>query len=332
MATEFSRYSAETALQRKRTEGVVPVIGGNVSYEVIDPIAKGVPILFRHGGEGSSRMDFPRQYGLNEFFTQTRALGFYDSIGSGKSDRPDDLSILTPERAVDEADTLIRSVFQETLGHEGIIFAGDSCGGAVGLMLALRQPSYLRGLILMSPLISIKRLDQDIEELLKRIDPNNPNFRQDLWHYEQRQGSQDNPLTDEEKLTFEAMQNLIDEKVWLGMDPRNLPPDLKASWYASYLELNPEVTLTTMGSHGKLRGTWNDVELGEQIGDINLPTLLIVGSEDQNLGTVEESAPKFKDAEVVILEDAAHLGQYSHPKKVNEAITEWVERKIDRAA
>ena len=79
-------------------EGFVTVTGGRVWYRMVGAEKKGIPLIVLHGGPG-----------LNHGYLQPlEALGaerpviFYDQLGGGNSDKPDDPRLWTMERFVDE--------------------------------------------------------------------------------------------------------------------------------------------------------------------------------------------------------------------------------------
>ena len=77
--------------------GYVDVPGGKVWYEVLGG-GGGLPLITLHGGPGSTHFGFEPLKALSE----DRPVVFYDQLGCGNSDRPDDLSLWTVERFVEE--------------------------------------------------------------------------------------------------------------------------------------------------------------------------------------------------------------------------------------
>ena len=78
----------------KVREGSVKVPGGNIWYRIVGAGKKGVPLLTVHGGPGA-----PHQY-LNPLkaLANQRPVIFYDQLGCGRSDRPEDSSLWTVEQ------------------------------------------------------------------------------------------------------------------------------------------------------------------------------------------------------------------------------------------
>ena len=88
-------------------EGFIPVRGGRVWYQVIGE-GDAIPLLTLHGGPG-----VPHDYleTLDELVDE-RPVIFYDQLGCGRSDRPEDVSLYGP---ADAAATPVRKRRQLTL-------------------------------------------------------------------------------------------------------------------------------------------------------------------------------------------------------------------------
>jgi proline iminopeptidase len=78
-------------------EGYIPVPGGRVWYQAIGDGAA-VPLLTVHGGPGATH-DYLEP--LAELAGE-RPVIFYDQLGAGESDQPDDRSLWHNERFVDD--------------------------------------------------------------------------------------------------------------------------------------------------------------------------------------------------------------------------------------
>src|SRR5271166_4035307 len=82
----------------KADEGYIEVPGGRVWYRAAGEETDAIPLLGLHGGP-----DFTHYY-LEplEALAQHRRVIFYDQLGCGRSDHPDDLSLWTLDRLVEE--------------------------------------------------------------------------------------------------------------------------------------------------------------------------------------------------------------------------------------
>jgi len=110
-----------------------------------------------HGGPGSTHDALE---GLGALAEHGRRVVFYDQLGSGESDRPDDPSLWTIETFIDQ----LRSV-REGLGLERIHLFGSSWGGMLALEYALTQPDGLASLVLNSTPTSAPRWAEETAPL-----------------------------------------------------------------------------------------------------------------------------------------------------------------------
>src|SRR6266478_2770424 len=103
------------------SEGLIAVEGGKVWYLIVGEEKAGVPLLTLHGGPG-----YPHDY-LEplEQLAYERPVIFYDQLGCGNSERPEDLSLWRVDRFVREL-AQVRACLckQETLGLDPIHLYG----------------------------------------------------------------------------------------------------------------------------------------------------------------------------------------------------------------
>src|SRR5690348_6522190 len=111
------------------------IVGGGASHE-------NVPLLALHGGPG-----IPHDYieNLADLASDTRRVVFYDQLGCGRSDQPNNPAMWTIERSVREIGTVRRA-----LKLDQVHLWGQSFGGLFALEYALSQPPGLVSLILAS--------------------------------------------------------------------------------------------------------------------------------------------------------------------------------------
>jgi proline iminopeptidase len=83
-------------------EGKVEVTGGRIWYRVVGG-GEEVPLVTVHGGPGGTH-DYLEPL---EALADERPVVFYDQLGAGKSDAPDDVSLWTNDRMIDELGRLL---------------------------------------------------------------------------------------------------------------------------------------------------------------------------------------------------------------------------------
>jgi L-proline amide hydrolase len=145
-------------------EGFLPFRGFRTWYRVVgDGEEPGrLPLLVLHGGPGSAHDALE---GLGALAEEGRRVAFYDQLGSGKSDRPDNPSLWSAETFLDQ----VRSV-REGLGLDEIHLFGSSWGGMLALEYALTQPDGLASLVLNSTPTSAPRWAEETGRLAVGLD------------------------------------------------------------------------------------------------------------------------------------------------------------------
>ncbi|SDF57613.1 MULTISPECIES: proline iminopeptidase-family hydrolase [unclassified Duganella] len=141
-----------------RTAGIkmVPVVGGK--YKVwTKKIGSGpVKVLLLHGGPG-----FTHEYleAMESFLPQAGIeMYYYDQLGCGNSDQPDDPSLWTLPRYLEEVEEV-----RKGLGLDNFVLYGHSWGGVLGIEYALTHQRHLRGLV-------ISNMTAGMQSLLKHLD------------------------------------------------------------------------------------------------------------------------------------------------------------------
>jgi proline-specific peptidase len=210
------------------SEGFVPFRGFRICYRVVGDLAKPqpdkIPLLVLHGGPGA-----PADYlhPLEELADNGRPIVFYDQLGCGNSDQPNDPSMWSVELFLDELATV-----RQELGLDHIHLLGHSWGGMLAMEYALTRPEGLVSLILASSPASIPQWVAEANRLRKELPQE---VEQTLRHHEEA-GTTNDPAYEE------AMQVFYKRHV-CRLDP----------WPESYmrteakLEANPEVYHTMAG-------------------------------------------------------------------------------------
>jgi proline iminopeptidase len=139
--------------------GRVAVEGGQVAYRVFGSGSRA--LLCLHGGPGcpSSYLD-----SIADLASDDLRVVFYDQLGCGDSEAPDDPSLWTIERFVREVEQ-VRSALD--LGR--IDLFGHSFGGMLAQEWALAHPAALRTLILSSTTCSVAVLRDELRRLVETM-------------------------------------------------------------------------------------------------------------------------------------------------------------------
>jgi 3-oxoadipate enol-lactonase len=181
----------------------------------------------------------------------------------------------------------------DALGIDGFHFVGLSMGGMIGQYLALNHGDRLRSLALC--------------DTAARIPPE----AQSVW------------------------QERIDAARENGLEA--LADDTLQRWFTpAYLDRNPpEVQLirklflsTPLAGYIGCSEAIRRLDYLEQLAEINIPTLIVVGRDD--LGTPVEASEamhkRITDSRLVVLDSAAHLSNVEQSKAFNQALVEFLDR------
>jgi proline iminopeptidase len=272
----------------KIDEGMVPVPGGRVWYRSVGE--GGVPLLCLHGGPGMTHDYLTPLEGLAE----RRRVVFYDQLGSGGSDRPDDLSLWTIERFMDEVDAV-----RDALGLDRIHLFGSSWGGMLAMQYVLDKPRRPVSLIMAGSPASAPAWNEFCQELLDEM----PAAERELI---ERLEAEDKMLEPEYE---EAMMPFYHRHV-CRIDPF---PDFVTRTFEN---MSTTIYHYMAGpSEFRIIGTLKDWDIMDRLGEICVPTLVTGGEYDEcrpsHLRKVHAGIP---GSRLEIIPNASHLSFAERPE------------------
>lgn len=273
-------------------EGYVPVTGGKVWYQIVGS-GKGIPMLTLHGGPGSTHDVFEPLAALGD----DRPVIFYDQLGSGKSDRPEDAGLWNVDRFVEEL-----ALVRRALGLERIHLYGLSWGSMLGAAYMLTKPAGVSSLVLAGPCMSAPRFEQDVLALKRQLPPD---VLRILERHEQAR------TTDSDE--YMTVRDEFYKRHVLRIYPF---PEL---YLRSRAGFGKAVYNTMWGpSEFHVTGTLKTFDITARLHEINTPTLFTCGRYDEcTPGATEWYASLLPDSQVVVLQDSSHIPMLEHPDKYN---------------
>lgn len=140
-------------------DGYLPVPGGQVWFQIVGHGAA-APLLVLHGGPGVPH-DYLEPVGR---LGLERPVVFYDQLGCGRSDRPDDPQFWQVEHFMREL-----AIMREQLGLERVHLLGHSWGSMLAIDYALSRPDGLLSLTLVSPPLCMPRWHADVAALRQAL-------------------------------------------------------------------------------------------------------------------------------------------------------------------
>jgi proline iminopeptidase len=149
-----------------RTAGIrmIPVMGGRFKVWTKKMGCGPLKVLLLHGGPG-----FTHQYleAMESFLPEAGIeMYYYDQLGCGNSDIPDDVSLWETSRFVEEVEEV-----RKGLGLENFVLYGQSWGGMLSIEYALKYQHNLRGLVISNMTAGIQSYLKRIEQIAQKLDP-----------------------------------------------------------------------------------------------------------------------------------------------------------------
>ena len=285
-------------------QGFIPVPGGPVWYKVTGT-GDGLPLLVLHGGPGGTSCG----YTLLDKLGDQRPIIRYDQLGSGRSGRPDDVSLWTTERFVEEL-----HVLRQALELEQFHLLGHSWGGALAAAYVIEKGTDgIASVILSSPLLSTPQWIEDA------------NYLRSLM-----------PADIQATLTTHEEAGTIDSDEYQAAS---------AEFYArhvSYGEAQEQRTgcegapnnsfiYNFMWGPTEFRATGNlvDFDVTNRLQEIDVPVLFMTGEFDEARPTrVAGFQQKIPGAQMIIIKDVAHASLSRAPETYRQALEkflDWVE-------
>jgi proline iminopeptidase len=118
-------------------------------------------MLVLHGGPGATH-----EY-LEAFDSYLPAAGieyyYYDQLGSGFSDQPDEPSLWELDRFVDEVEQVRQAL---RLERDSFVLYGQSWGGLLAIEYALTYQQHLRGLVISNMMASVPAYNEFAQQVL----------------------------------------------------------------------------------------------------------------------------------------------------------------------
>jgi proline iminopeptidase len=260
-------------------------------------------LLTLHGGPGCTHEyleNFEERLPLDEI-----EVIFYDQLGSYHSDQPDDPSLWTVARFVEEVEQV-----RHALGLENFYLYGNSWGGMLGMEYALKYQQHLKGLIISNMTASIPSYVRHVNELRDRL-PSDVVAR--MKAFEDR-GDYENPEYEALVVSHLYTRHLCRVDPW---------PD---AVMRTFEHLAKPVYHTMQGANEfVVTGTFKDWDRWEDLSKIAVPTLLSVGRHDtMRVEDIEEMGRRIPDATVSVCENGSHLSMWDDPDAYFDAITSFI--------
>ncbi|MDP8234430.1 MAG: proline iminopeptidase-family hydrolase [Candidatus Saelkia tenebricola] len=275
-------------------EGFIPYLYEGVTYKLwYGKVGNGIkpPLLVLHGGPGGNHYNLVAFQALG----YERTVIFYDQLGCGKSDRPEDDKLWTLERYFDETESV-----RKGLNLNSYHLAGHSWGTTLASAFAYKYPKGILSISLHSPIVSFPYYLQHVSGKLKALLSDNTAEIIDAFEFKGE--------GDEKKYEEAVMEyvKLFVTRTW------PLPEPMRRLIAAK----NHQLHKVMVGSVSELNvfGKLAKVDVSEYLKAIFLPILLTCGEYDL-------CTPEFTQwhhslvphAEMHIIDKSAHMTPIDNP-------------------
>ncbi|MCI2429844.1 proline iminopeptidase-family hydrolase [Candidatus Acetothermia bacterium] len=280
-------------------EGKINVDGYQIWYRRVGN--GGIPLLTLHGGPGAGH-DYLEPL---ERLATDRSVIFYDQLGCGKSDQPDDRSLWHIERFVAEVNTV-----RQSLGLEQIHLLGQSWGGWLAIEYMLSHPQGVVSLILASTSAGLPQFVAETTRLKAELPLET---YQTLQRYE--------AMSDYHHPDYEAAVLEFYKRHVCRLDPW---PDPLLRTVAN---LNGNAVYETMNGPNEfvVIGNLKDWDRTDRLGEISVPTLITVGRHDELTPTCAETLHRgIPNSRMVIFEESAHLAHLEESDRYRQVVADFM--------
>lgn len=286
-------------------EGYIDFKNYKTYYRITNPQAKKYPLLFLHGGPGSTHNYFEVFDEIAEELD--RPLVMYDQIGCGKSSMDLDSSNFNQEFWTQELENL-----REKLKLENIHILGQSWGGMLALSYCIdKKPIGLESLILSSTLSSAKLWK---EEQYRRISYMEKE-KQEIIKKAEENDDYDNPLYKE----------VVDEfmEKYCASSPKESDPEcLRRNKNAGRIAY-----IKAWGQNEFMpTGTLSDFDYTDKLSEIKVPSLITSGSMDLSSPYISKILfDNIENSKWELFQYSRHMPFIDERKKYLKVLIAWLD-------
>ena len=254
-------------------------------------------VLLLHGGPGCSGEQYEC---FDTWFPQAGIeYYYYDQLGSFRSDQPDDASLWTLERFVDEVEQVRQAL---GLGRGDFVLYGQSWGGLLALEYALHHQHHLKGLVISNMMSSSRLYNAYAENVLM------PAMDQQVLAEIKR-------FEAEGKTSDPRYEQLLTEHHYVLHVCRMPQADWPDPVNRTLAHINPAIYVPMQGpSELGMSGSLETWDRSGDLGRINVPTLVIGATHDTmdpaHMRWMSEQLPR---GSYLHCPDGSHLAQYDDP-------------------
>jgi proline iminopeptidase len=265
-------------------------------------------VLLLHGGPGATHEyfepfeDYLPGAGI-EFY-------YYDQLGSGHSDQPDDPSLWVLDRFVDEVEQVRQAL---ALDRSNFVLFGQSWGGILAIEYAIHHQRHLKGLVISNMMSSCRAYnDYAHDVLMPAMDQAALAEIKDL----EARGDTDNPRYMQLLTAHHYVEHVI------RMPPEEWPDPV----VRTFAHINPSIYVPMQGpSELGMSGSLSSWDRFDDLHRIEVPTLVIGARHDtMDPAHMAEMAQRLPQGSYLECPDGSHLAMYDDQETYMRGLIEFL--------
>ena len=272
-------------------------------------------VLLLHGGPGATHEYFEA---FDSYFPNAGIeYYYYDQLESAYSDQPNDSTLWSVDRYVDEVEQVRKAL---GLNKDNFYLLGNSWGGILCMEYALKYQDNLKGLIITNMMASVPEYNKYANEVLGPQLP--PEVLKEVKELEAK-GEFDNPRYSELLFQHYYTEHILRMPLDEWPDPVN----------RAFANLNPNLYVTMQGpsefgivGDAKLK----DWDITKELPKITVPTLSVGGAYDtMDPKHMEWIATQVQNGQYLHCPDGSHMSMYDDAETYFEGLIKFI-KEVDK--
>jgi proline iminopeptidase len=269
-----------------------------------------IKLLLLNGGPGMTHEYFE----CMESFLPKEGIEFiyYDQLGCGNSDNPNDTAYWDLDRFVEEVEQVRKAL---NLGKENFYLLGHSWGGILAMQYALKYQDNLKGLIVSNMMSSCPDYDKYAENVLaKQFDP----IVLDTIMAIEKRGDFDNPNY------MGLLGPNFYEKHILRLPAAEWPDPVNRA----FAKLNKSLYVTMQGpSEFGISGRLANWDVSKKLSSVVVPTLVIGAQHDtMDPEHMKWMSTQFKNGTYLYCEKGSHMAMYDDQETYFKGLIDYINK------
>ena len=267
-------------------------------------------VLLLHGGPGATHEYFEI---FDSYFPNAEIeYYYYDQLESAYSDQPNDSTLWSVDRYVDEVEQVRKAL---GLNADNFYILGSSWGGILGMEYALKYQQHLKGLIISNMMASIPAY---MEYADKVLGPQLPSDVLSEIRSLEEKGDYGNPRYSELIFTHYYPEHVLRMPLEDWPNPVN----------RAFANINADLYVTMQGpsefgvvGDAKLKN-W---DITQELSKITVPTLSIGGAHDtMDPKHMEWIASEVQNGQYLHCASGSHLAMYDDPETYFKGVIDFI--------